>query len=65
MPFRMTPNLQCFISPIRKNQMINCMTATGQCLLNSIDEISIILKLILKDEFMANHNSVSKFNEQI
>ncbi|XP_025202207.1 transcription-associated protein 1-like [Melanaphis sacchari] len=55
-PFRMTPNLTNFITPYRKHQMINCLTATGHCLTNSIDDISVVLKLLLKDEFLANYN---------
>lgn len=39
--------------------MINCLTVTGHCLTNSIDDISVVLKLLLKDEFMANYNTVS------
>lgn len=55
-PFRLTPNLTKFITPYRKHQMINCLTVTGHCLTNSIDDISVVLKLLLKDEFMANYN---------
>lgn len=55
-PFRMTPNLTKFITPYRKYQMINCLTATGQCLINSIEDISVVLKLLLKDEFNTNFN---------
>jgi len=58
-PFRLTPNLTNFITPYRKYQMINCLTVTGHCLTNSIDDISVVLKLLLKDEFMANYNTVS------
>lgn len=58
-PFRMTPNLTKFITPYRKYQMINCLTATGQCINNSIEDISIVLKLLLKDEYIANYNIVS------
>jgi len=39
--------------------MINCLTVTGHCLTNSIDDISVVIKLLLKDEFMANYNIVS------
>ncbi|XP_029341770.1 transformation/transcription domain-associated protein isoform X2 [Acyrthosiphon pisum] len=55
-PFRLTPNLTKFITPYRKYQMINCLTVTGHCLTNSIDDISVVIKLLLKDEFMANYN---------
>lgn len=55
-PFRMTPNLTKFITPYRKYQMINCLTATGLCLNNSIEDISVVLKLLLKDELNANYN---------
>jgi len=58
-PFRITPNLTKFITPYRKFQMINCLTVTGYCLTNSIDDISVVLKLLLKDEFMADYNIVS------
>lgn len=58
-PFRLTPNLTKFITPYRKYQMINCLTVTGHCLTNSIDDISVVIKLLLKDEFMANYNIVS------
>lgn len=39
--------------------MINCLIATGQCLNNSIGDISIVLKLLLKDEFKTYYNFVS------
>lgn len=39
--------------------MINCLTVTGHCLINSIDDINVVLKLLLKDEFMADYNTVS------
>lgn len=58
-PFRMTPNLATFITPYRKYQMINCLTATGQCLNHNIDDINAKLKLLLKDEFNAGFNIVS------
>lgn len=58
-PFRLTPNLINFITPYRKYQMINCLTVTGHCLTDSIDDINVVLKLLLKDEFMANYNIVS------
>jgi len=58
-PFRLTPNLTKFITPYRKHQMINCLTVTGHCLTNSIDDIIVVLKLLLKDEFMADYNIVS------
>jgi len=56
-PFRMTPNLTNFITPYRKYQMINCLTATGQCLNNSIEDLSVVLKLLLKDELKSNYNT--------
>lgn len=59
-PFRMTHSLLAFISPYRKHQMINNLTAIGQCFNNSMDDISIVLKLLLKDEFLANSCIVSK-----
>jgi len=55
----MTPSLTYFITPYRKFQIINSLTAIGQCLNNSIDDISVVLKLLLKDEFKANYNIVS------
>lgn len=58
-PFRMTSNLAKFITPYRKYQMINCLTATGQCLNHNIDDINVNLKLLLKDEFTAGINVVS------
>jgi len=39
--------------------MINCITVTGNCLTNNIDDFSVVLKLLLKDEFMAYYNIVS------
>lgn len=39
--------------------MINCLTATGQCLNHNIDDINAKLKLLLKDEFNAGFNIVS------
>jgi len=45
--------------------MINCITATGHCLTNSIDDISVVLKLLLKDEFMANYNMVSNLKKKL
>lgn len=59
-PFRMTPTLTTFITPFRKHQMTNCLYATGRCLKNSIDDISDVLKLLLKDEFNLSYNNVSK-----
>lgn len=61
-PFRMTPNLTNFITPFRKYQMINSLAATGLCIQNSFDDISIVLKLLLKDELTANFMTVSNFN---
>lgn len=58
-PFRMTPNLIKFITPYHKYQIINCLTATGQCLFHSIDDINAKLKLLLKDEYNAAFNIVS------
>lgn len=59
LPFRMTPTLSTFITPFRKHQMTNCLYATGRCLNNSIDDISDVLKLLLKDEFNPNYSIVS------
>lgn len=59
-PFRMTQSLLTFITPYRKHQMINCLTATGHCLNNSMDDMNVVLKLLLKDEFKANFSTVSK-----
>lgn len=41
--------------------MINCLTAINSCLYDNIDDISTILKLLLKDEFNANYKFVSNF----
>lgn len=55
-PFRMTPNIASFITPYRKHQLINILTTTGLCLNNSIDDISVVLKLLLKDEFIVSNS---------
>lgn len=62
MPFRMTPNIQQLISPIRKNQMINCMTVTGLCLSKNIDDISVVLKLLLNEEISIKYKIVSNLH---
>lgn len=55
----MTPNITTFITPYRKHQMINCLTAINQCLSDNMDDIKIVLKLLLKDEINAYYNTVS------
>lgn len=55
----MTANLAKFITTYRKHQMINCLSVTSQCLINNVDDISVVLKLLLKDEFSADYNIVS------
>lgn len=59
MPFRTTKSLSTFITPYRKYEMINSMAAVGLCLNNSIDDITAVLKLLLKDEFKINYSFVS------
>lgn len=59
MPFRMTKSLTTFITPYRKFQMINSMTAVSLCLNNNIDDITAVLKLLLKDEFQIKYSFVS------
>lgn len=59
MPFRMTKSLTTFITPYRKFQMINSMTAVSLCLNNNIDDITTVLKLLLKDEFQMKYSFVS------
>ncbi|XP_050420275.1 transformation/transcription domain-associated protein-like [Adelges cooleyi] len=50
MPFRVTSNLQQFITPLRKHHLINCMVATGQCFDKSKDNVEVMLKVLLNDE---------------
>lgn len=59
LPFRLTPSLLTFITPYRKHQFINCLNATNQCLNNSIEDISSVLKLLLRDELNRSYNIVS------
>ena len=53
-PFRFTPSLQTFISPVGKTGALTmCMIAAARCLAQPYFSIQSLLRAVLRDEYIA------------
>lgn len=62
MPFRLTPNIAEFVTPVGVNGVMTAaMVAAARCLVEPQFSIQSILRAVIRDEMITWHKKVSCF----